>query len=101
MDAGLFAASELATIIGSITELENLAYMGGQALDSVWIHFNTQTNNNNLAFYGISSTLTVPQSQGVPEPGTITMMVAGAFLMAGAKRYQRRQRARGTNPKAS
>jgi hypothetical protein len=74
----------------------NLAYMGGQALDSVWIHFNTQTNNNALGFYGISSTLTVPAAQGVPEPGTITMMVAGAFLMAGAKRYQRLQRARGT-----
>ena len=77
--------------LGSIMNMHSEIGNVGSLTSGVFLHQTNRAFNLTRPFYGISSTLTVPAAPpaGVPEPGTITMMVAGAFLMMGAKRYQR------------
>jgi hypothetical protein len=76
-----------------VGNVSSLSVTGGS-----FLHFQNRSFTQVRPFYGISSTLMVPAAPpGVPEPGTITMLLAGALLMVGARRYH----ARRMNPKGS
>lgn len=70
--------------------LDGLSYQ----TDSYWVTAGVLPAFVNRPLYGVSSDLIVPG--GVPEPGTIGLMLVGAMFVVGMARYQRIRAARET-----
>ena len=64
--------------------------------DSNWVNSGPEENLDFWGLYGFSTVLTVPQATVVPEPGTITLALAGIGVLAAARLARRRRLPGGT-----
>jgi hypothetical protein len=60
-------------------------------IERFWIDEGTQHPNVPLELYGFSDVLTVPGTTAVPEPGALTLVVAGVGGLVGARLTRRRR----------
>jgi len=57
-----------------------------------WFSFNTRVSDTTLNLYGFAE-LTVPQATAVPEPTSLTLVLAGIAGLVGARQARRRREA--------